>query len=98
MAAAYLCQLSNLVIKHGLAVAQLLYKAVDLGILLLQLVAHASSGQLQLLCQGCHLSSRACTGQPVLGRLDEQHGSMIGDIAKGLPALDRSDKQAAYSM
>jgi len=76
-AAAYLSQLSNLVIEHGLAVAQLLHKAIDLGILLLQLVAHASSRQLQLLCQGCHLPSRACTSQPVLDGLDRQAAHLV---------------------
>jgi len=78
VAAAYLCQLSNLVIEHGLAVAQLLHEAIDLGILLLQLVAHASSRQLQLLCQGRHLPSCAYMGQPVLDRLAEQAAYWYG--------------------
>jgi len=77
VAAAYLSKLSNLVIEHGLAVAQLLYEAVDLGVLLLQLVAHASSRQLQLLCQGGHLPSCAYKGQPVSDRLDKQAAYLV---------------------
>ena len=54
----YLSQLCNFVIEHGLAVAQLLYQAVDLGILLLQLVTHPPSRVLQLLSQCRNLYRR----------------------------------------
>lgn len=86
----YLRQLCNFVIQHGLAVAQLLYEAVDLGILLLQLVAYTATRKFQLLSQRRYLRDNAGfhqqTSAPLLSAMQPARPRSVSNTTSWQPA------------